>query len=101
MVILKPLYRIPKARTHWWAIYYKYYKEKLFITTFTYNPCFLITTKEVFGLIGMQTNNILILALEEFSVLKDNKFSKIKLLIKLKEALAPETLLIFNGCVLI
>ena len=49
----------------------------------------------------MQTDNILILALEEFLILKDDKFSRTKLLIKLKEALVPETLLIFNGCVLI
>ena len=67
----------------------------------TYNPCFLITTKKkVFSLIKMQTDNTLILALEEFSVLKDDKFSRTKLLIKLKEALVPETPLIFNRCVL-
>jgi hypothetical protein len=53
IVVLKLLYRIPKARTYWWAIYYKHYKEKLSITIFIYNPCFLITTKEVFGLIGI------------------------------------------------
>ena len=70
--------------------------------TSIYNPCFLIITKkEVFSLIGMQTDDILILALEEFSVLKDNEFNKAKFLIKLKEALAPETPLIFNKCVLI
>ena len=49
----------------------------------------------------MQTDNILILALEEFLVLKDNELYKAKLLIKFKEALAPETLLIFNKYVLI
>ena len=49
----------------------------------------------------MQTNNTLILTSEEFSVLEDNKLSKAKLLIKFKKALVPETLLIFNGCVLI
>ena len=49
----------------------------------------------------MQTNNTLILALKEFSVIKDDEFSKAKLLIKLKEALALETPLIFNGCILI
>ena len=101
IVVLKPLYRISKAKTHWWAIYYKYYKEKLFITIFTYNPYFLIITKEVFSLVGIQTDNTLILTLEEFSVLKDNKLSKTKLLIKFKKALVLETLLIFNGCVLI
>ena len=68
----------------------------------TYDPYFLIISKkEVFGLIGMQTDNILILVLEEFLVLKDNKLSKTKFLIKPKEALALETLLIFNRYILI
>ena len=48
----------------------------------------------------MQTNNILILILKEFSVLKNNKFSKVKLLIKPKEALVLETPLIFNRYIL-
>ena len=101
MVVLKPLYGISKTGTYWWAIYYKYYKEKLFIIIFTYNPCFLITTKkEVFGLVGMQTDNIFILTLEEFSVLKDDEFREVKFFIKPKEALAPETPLIFNRYIL-
>ena len=49
----------------------------------------------------MQTNNTLILVLEEFSVLKDDEFSKVKFFTKLKEALTLETPLIFNGCILI
>ena len=49
----------------------------------------------------MQMDNTLILALEEFLVLENNKLSKAKFLIKLKEALAPETPLIFNRCILI
>jgi hypothetical protein len=101
IVVLKPLYGIPKARTYWWAIYYKHHKEKLSIITFTYDPCFLIITKEVFSLIGMQIDNTLIIVLKEFSVLKDDEFNKVKFLIKFKEALALKTLLIFNGCVLI
>ena len=68
----------------------------------TYNPCFLITTKkEVFSLIGMETDNILILILKEFSVLENDELSKIKFFIKFKKALILETLLIFNRCVLI
>ena len=49
----------------------------------------------------MQTDNIFILVLEKFLALKNNKLNKTKFLIKLKEALVLETLLIFNGCVLI
>ena len=60
---------------------------------FTYNPYFLIIIKkEVFSIVGMQTNNILILVLKEFLVLKDDKFSKIKFFIKPKEALVLKTL---------
>jgi hypothetical protein len=69
---------------------------------FIYNPCFLIITKkEVFGLIGIQTDNIFILVLKEFLVLEDNKFSKVKFLIKFKEVLVLKILLIFNGYILI
>ena len=46
-------------------------------------------------------DNIFILILKEFLVLKDNKLKKIKFLIKLKEALISETLLIFNRYILI
>ena len=49
----------------------------------------------------MQINNTLILILEEFSVLEDDEFNRVKLLIKFKEALVLKTPLIFNGCVLI
>ena len=49
----------------------------------------------------MQTDNTLILVLEEFSVLEDNKLNKVKFFIKLKKALVLKTLLIFNSCVLI
>ena len=70
--------------------------------TSTYNPYFLITIKkELFNIVGMQTNNILILALKEFLVLEDDKLSKAKFLIKPKKALALKTPLIFNRYVLI
>ena len=39
-------------------------------------------------------------ALKKFLVLEDNKLSKAKFFIKPKEALALETLLIFNGYIL-
>ena len=42
MVIFKPLYGIIKVGIYWWAIYNKYYKKKLLITTFIFNLYFLI-----------------------------------------------------------
>ena len=71
------------------------------MVTSTYDPCFLITTtKEVFGIVGMQTDDMLILGSEEFSILENNKLNKAKLSAKPKEALLPGIPLIFNRCIL-
>ena len=43
MVIIKPLYGIAEAGTHWWVTYSRYYKEKLEIITLTYDSCLLVT----------------------------------------------------------
>jgi len=54
IVVLKLLYGITEAGTYWWATYSKHHKEKLLMTTFIFNPCFLITTTgTLFGIIGM------------------------------------------------
>ena len=72
MVVLKPLYGIAEAGTHWWAMYSKHYKEKLGMVTFTFDLCFLITaTRALFGLVSMQTNNTLILGDTQFLVLEE------------------------------
>ena len=71
------------------------------MTTFIFNPCFLIITiGTLFKIIGMQTNNIIILGDNQFSTLKENKLVKGNLITKLKEKLSLITLLLFNGCIL-
>jgi hypothetical protein len=67
----------------------------------TYNPCFLITiTKAVFGVVGIQTDNTLILGSKEFDTIKDKELTKAKFSAKPKELLSLDTLLIFNSCIL-
>ena len=101
MVVLKPLYRIAEAGTYWWATYSKYYKEKLLMTTFIFNPCFLIITMGTpFRIVSMQINNIIILEDNQFSALKEDKLVKVNLIVKLKEKLNLIILLLFNGCIL-
>src|SRR6266571_9174464 len=101
MVVLKPLYRIVEAGTHWWATYSKHYKEKLLMTTSTFNPCFLITTTGTpFGIVGMQTDNTIILGDNQFSALKENKLVKANLIAKPKEKLNSTTPLLFNKYIL-
>ena len=71
------------------------------MTTSTFNPCFLIiTTGTPFKIIGMQTNNIIILGDDQFLALKEDKLIKVNLMAKPKEKLNLITPLFFNGCIL-
>jgi hypothetical protein len=47
------------------------------MTTLLYNSCLLIITKkEAFGVVGIQTNNTLFLAFDEFAALKNSELQK-------------------------
>jgi hypothetical protein len=71
------------------------------MATSTYNPCLLIITiKTVFGVVRMQTDDILILGSKEFDTIEDKELTRAKFSVKPKELLSSETLLIFNGCIL-
>ena len=73
----------------------------MLIVTSLYNLCLLITAKkEVFRVVGMQTDDTLFLRLKEFATLKDEELEKAKLTIKLREELSLENNLIFNRCIL-
>lgn len=70
------------------------------MATSSYDPCLLITTKKgLFGVVGMQTDDTLFLASEEFATLEDSELQKAQLTAKSREELSPESNLIFNGCV--
>jgi hypothetical protein len=49
----------------------------------------------------MQTDDIIILADEYFSILEKNELLNAKFITKSKEKLIPNSLLIFNECVLV
>ena len=68
----------------------------------TYDLCLLVTiTEDGFGIIGMQIDDTIILADEPFSTLEENELLNAKFIVKPKEKLIPDSLLIFNGCVLV
>jgi hypothetical protein len=88
MVVLKPLYGVAEAGTYWWATYFKHHREKLHITTSTYDPCLLITTaKERFAIVGMQTDDTLGLSDSRFITLEQDKLDKARFTAKPKETL--------------
>jgi len=54
----------------------------------------------LFGIVSMQTNNIIILEDDQFSALKEDKLVKANLIAKPKEKLNLTTLLLFNRYIL-
>ena len=69
--------------------------------TSTYDPCLLISTQEnQFGVVGMQTDDTLILANDLFSTCEQNELDRATLPAKPKEMLSLHHPMIFNGCVL-
>lgn len=62
---MKSLYSILKAGNHWFTTYHKYYRDKLEMRELTYNPYFFYRSG-LFNIVGMQINNTLILADNDF-----------------------------------
>src|SRR5436190_20752615 len=98
MIVVKPLYSIAEAETHWWATYSKHHKERLHMITSTYDPCLMITTESEqtqFTIIRMQTDDIIILANNKFSNLEQDKLKKTYFTAKLKQMLTMIKPIIF------
>jgi hypothetical protein len=58
------------------------------------------TTKGAFGIVGIQTDNTLILGSKKFDTIEEEELTRAKFSAKPKELLSLETPLIFNGCIL-
>jgi hypothetical protein len=71
------------------------------IDTSIYNPCLLITsTNSVFGVVGMQTNNIIILGNKQFLTREEQELAQANYTAKPKEKLITATPFLFNSSVL-
>ncbi|KAI0996944.1 hypothetical protein K3495_g11240 [Podosphaera aphanis] len=101
MKINRPLYGITEAGAHWWATYSKYHREKLGINVSSYDPCLFFTnTSDHVGIIGLQTDDTLILCDETFNVKEEHEIIRAKFPAKPKEKLLEHNPIIFNGCIL-
>ena len=101
MRVIKPLYGIAEAGTHWWATYSKHHHDKLNMKTSTYDPCLLLSkdqNRTEFGIVGMQTDDTLILCNEGFSGLEEDQIQIAKITAKPKRELKSNQELQFNGC---
>jgi hypothetical protein len=67
----------------------------------TYNPCLLITsTNSVFGVVGIQTDDIIILGDKRFLTQEEQELAQVNYIAKPKEKLIAAMPLLFNSCVL-
>ncbi|KAF2749253.1 hypothetical protein M011DRAFT_465695 [Sporormia fimetaria CBS 119925] len=72
------------------------------MSTSTYDPCLLITNEDqnAFGIVGMQTDDTLMLVTDAFSSLEEKKLEKAQFRSKPKTVLTPDVKMDFNGCTL-
>ena len=100
--VIKPLYGIAEAGVHWFTTYQGHHIRELGMSTSTYDPCLLVTTGngDDFGIVGIQTDDTLMIATSKFSALETKKLEEAAFRSKPKTTLSPDTPLEFNGCTL-
>ncbi len=102
--IIKSLYDVSEIETHWFNTYHTHHKENLNMMKSTYDSCLLFTkqiNRNVFEMIEMQTNDILMLEDDVFAELKKKKLKKAKLTFKKRKMLITLTSIKLNDEVII
>jgi hypothetical protein len=95
--VIKPLYGVPEAGNHWFNTYHSHHIKKLQMNQSTYDPCLLYTGNTGFGIIGIQTDDTLILANTAFAIDEDKELKKAQFLSKEREQLTQSNPVKFNG----
>ena len=94
--IIKSLYEISEAGTHWFNTYHKHHTEKFAMQQSTYDPCLLYINKKGFGVVRLQIDDTLILRDEIFANAENFHFHETKLLAKKKKKLISQHSIKFN-----
>lgn len=98
MKVIQLLYSVLKASAHWFNTYYTHHINKLFMIEFTYDFCLLYTdgNNKSFGIVGLPTDDTLILANNIFAAAKEKELKEVKLLVNNREKLTLNTSIKFN-----
>ncbi len=94
--IIKFLYDVSEAKTHWFNTYHDHHEKNLNITKSTYDLCLLFINQSIFELIEMQTNDTLMLKDDRFAELEEIELKKTKLTFKKRKMLIIFILIKFN-----
>jgi len=91
-----PLYGLAESGAHWFETYHKHHLNKLDMVQSTFDPCLLIE-KTGRGLVGLQTDDSLILADDTFAAREQEQLT---FLSKPRQQLTSTDPIWFNGAVL-
>ncbi|KAM4061617.1 reverse transcriptase (RNA-dependent DNA polymerase) [Hirsutella rhossiliensis] len=97
--VIKPLYGIAETGVHWYRTYQQHHLKNLDMSTSTYDSCLLITNTgpNTFGIVGMQTDDTLMLGTDSFSAREEEKLEEAQFRAKPKTSMTPGTTVDFNG----
>jgi hypothetical protein len=97
--VIRPLYGIPEAGNHWFRTYHRHHTDRLNMKTSSFDPCLLHCTEpdNGFGIIGMQTDDTLLLADNLFATREQSEIENAAIVCKPREELTYERPLKFNG----
>ena len=92
--VLRPLYGVPEAGTHWFRTYHRHHIDKLQLATSTFDPCLLYSDQAV---VGLQTDDTLFLGTAEYIEREEAELKIAGYLTKPMERLTYNRDLTFNG----
>ena len=90
--VLRPLYGVPEAGTHWYNTYHKHHTEKLGLNPSSYDPCLLYNQEAI---VGLQTDDTFYLATIKYAEQEQVELEKAGYLAKTVKKLIDK--LTFNG----
>ena len=97
--VISPLYSMPEAGMHWYKTYHNHHLNNLEMIPSTFDPC-LLFNKHATAIIGMQTDDTLISATNEFMIKEEEELQKAKFIAKPHEKLTIDHSLGFNGFII-
>lgn len=68
--VIRPLYGIPEAGTHWFRTYHAHHTEKLHLTVSSFDPCLMFSKMAV---VGLQTDDSLFSAIPAYFDLEEKE----------------------------
>lgn len=97
--VILPLYGLAETGTHWFQTYHQHHENRLGMVNSTFDMCLLHTneTDSVFAVVGLQTDDTLILGNKDFITKEEKEMLKAKLIAKQIETLTSDNPLTFNG----